>query len=220
MSLLSDGEMRNALRTCPHDAVESVRVRWSHAQDFARAIEAAILAKLSERLNAKAMALLAENERLIADRDAAAVVSSELQETMQRIETKVNELVADRDRLQRDFTYMKQQRDALQTQLDAMQRQEPVAIPRWQDELIAKHPNSDRQYWPDELMFKYACREVDAYRAYLLYAYPKALEPLGRDTVKAVMSEAGYIHVSEQSKADFINGLRHGEKAHGIGSRQ
>lgn len=50
-----------------------------------------------------------------------------------------------------------------------------------------------------------------------LLAAPKALAPLGRDTVKVVMSEAGYTHESAQSKADFINGIRHGEKAHGIG---
>ncbi len=52
------------------------------------------------------------------------------------------------------------------------------------------------------------CAECDALAAKLV--------PLGRDEVKVILSEAGYVHVSAQSKADFINGLRHGEKAHGI----
>ena len=42
---LSDEEMRDALRSCPHDTVENLRVRWLYAKDFARAIEA----KLKEK---------------------------------------------------------------------------------------------------------------------------------------------------------------------------
>ena len=38
---LSDEELREALRQCPHDTVENLRVRWLYAKDFARAIEAA-----------------------------------------------------------------------------------------------------------------------------------------------------------------------------------
>ena len=38
---LTDEQMREALRTCPHDTVENLRVRWLYAKDFARAIEAA-----------------------------------------------------------------------------------------------------------------------------------------------------------------------------------
>jgi hypothetical protein len=38
---LADEQLRDALRTCPHDTVENLRVRWLYAKDFARAIEAA-----------------------------------------------------------------------------------------------------------------------------------------------------------------------------------
>ena len=44
--VLSDEELRDALRTCPHDAVENLRVRWLYAKDFARATEAAVRAKM------------------------------------------------------------------------------------------------------------------------------------------------------------------------------
>lgn len=43
--VLTDEDMRDALRTCPHDTVENLRVRWLYAKDFARAIEQAVLAK-------------------------------------------------------------------------------------------------------------------------------------------------------------------------------
>ena len=42
---LTDEELRDALRECPHDTVENLRVRWPYAKDFARAIEA----KLKEK---------------------------------------------------------------------------------------------------------------------------------------------------------------------------
>lgn len=142
---------------------------------------------------------------------------------------------------------LKAERDALQSQLDAMGKGEPVVPAAWtnllayvlQDDMhnrltprvidiaytaftLAKQPNIEdggASDWFNDTkphitkliakLHKDLAEELDA--------APKALAPLGRDTVKAVMSEAGYIHVSAQSKADFINGLRHGEKAHGIG---
>jgi hypothetical protein len=42
---LTDEELRDALRTCPHDTVENLRVRWLYAKDFARAIEQALKEK-------------------------------------------------------------------------------------------------------------------------------------------------------------------------------
>lgn len=39
---LTDEELRDALRECPHDTVENLRVRWLYAKDFARAVEAAL----------------------------------------------------------------------------------------------------------------------------------------------------------------------------------
>ncbi len=38
---LTDEQLRDALRDCPRDTVENLRVRWLYAKDFARAIEAA-----------------------------------------------------------------------------------------------------------------------------------------------------------------------------------
>ena len=38
---LTDEQMRDALRTCPNDVVQNLRVRWLYAKDFARAIERA-----------------------------------------------------------------------------------------------------------------------------------------------------------------------------------
>lgn len=40
--------------------------------------------------------------------------------------------------------------------------------------------------------------------------------PLTRERVKAILTECGYDGASAQHRADFINGLRHGESAHGI----
>ena len=38
---LTEDQLRDALRQCPHDTAENLRVRWLYAKDFARAIEAA-----------------------------------------------------------------------------------------------------------------------------------------------------------------------------------
>ena len=38
---LSDEQLREALRQCPHDTVANLRSRWLDAKNFARAIEAA-----------------------------------------------------------------------------------------------------------------------------------------------------------------------------------
>lgn len=45
---------------------------------------------------------------------------------------------------------------------------------------------------------------------------PVVREPLTREQVKAIMAEAGYDREALQPRADFISGLRHGERAHGI----
>lgn len=42
-------------------------------------------------------------------------------------------------------------------------------------------------------------------------------QPLTKEQVKALCAEAGYLSGPVQHRADFINGLRHGERAHGIG---
>lgn len=48
-----------------------------------------------------------------------------------------------------------------------------------------------------------------------LFTHPQ--QPLTREQVKALMTECGYDQASPQERADFINGIRHAEKALGIG---
>jgi len=43
------------------------------------------------------------------------------------------------------------------------------------------------------------------------------LNTLSRDRVKSICAAAGYGPNNVQARADFINGIRHGERAHGIG---
>ena len=40
--------------------------------------------------------------------------------------------------------------------------------------------------------------------------------PLTRDQVKAILVESGYYNADAQHKSHFMNGIRHGEAAHGI----
>lgn len=54
--------------------------------------------------------------------------------------------------------------------------------------------------------------EVEALRA--------ERQPLTAEQVRGLMREAGYSDAPAQSKADFINGLRHGERAHGIAMKE
>ncbi|WP_396180076.1 hypothetical protein [Flavobacterium sp.] len=46
--ILTDEELRDALRSCPPDAIEPLRTRWLYAKDFAAAIEREVLRKLRE----------------------------------------------------------------------------------------------------------------------------------------------------------------------------
>ena len=50
----------------------------------------------------------------------------------------------------------------------------------------------------------------------LVPLFTRPLQPLTREQVKALMAECGYDHASPQERADFINGIRHAEKALGI----
>ena len=47
-------------------------------------------------------------------------------------------------------------------------------------------------------------------------AQPEPVSPLRREKVKEILRESGYNTASAQERADFINGIRHGEVAHGI----
>jgi hypothetical protein len=53
----------------------------------------------------------------------------------------------------------------------------------------------------------------------MLYTTPPAQPvpvPLTRERVKEICAEAGYDTANVQARTDFINGIRHGEAAHGI----
>ena len=58
----------------------------------------------------------------------------------------------------------------------------------------------------------------EAFPLYRHSAQPKR-QPLTRERVKQIMEENGYDMASPQERSDFVNGLRHGESAHGIGAK-
>ena len=45
-------------------------------------------------------------------------------------------------------------------------------------------------------------------------------QPLTDEQIKAVVADAGYQNAHPEPRADFINGIRHGERAHGITGEQ
>ena len=99
-------------------------------------------------------------------------------------------------------------------------QQEPVA---W---LVCENWRKHSLFFTEEGAedFKNAAQREDdlsgnlaRWKAKPLYTSPPAQrKPLTRDQVKAMMVENGYDQASPQERADFINGLRHGEVAHGI----
>jgi hypothetical protein len=93
--------------------------------------------------------------------------------------------------------------------IDTM-KQEPVAYA-----VYHRMGGSKSLHWPEQ-----HSPDGDASQYQLLPLYtspqPARQEPLTRDQVKAMMVENGYDNASPQERADFINGLRHGEVAHGI----
>lgn len=61
-------------------------------------------------------------------------------------------------------------------------------------------------------------RPPDKVYAVPLGATKAKAKPLTSEQTKALMRQAGYDKAHAQAKADFINGLRHGERARGIGA--
>lgn len=47
-------------------------------------------------------------------------------------------------------------------------------------------------------------------------AQPEPVSPLSREKMKEILRESGYDTASAKERADFINGIRHGEVARGI----
>ena len=44
--------------------------------------------------------------------------------------------------------------------------------------------------------------------------------PMTREAVKVMMDDSGYTNAPAQARADFINGIRHAERHHGIGGEK
>jgi hypothetical protein len=61
------------------------------------------------------------------------------------------------------------------------------------------------------------CAETDE-GAVALYERPNqpAQQPLKPEQIKSLLDDAGYTRSSEYDRYNFINGIRHGERAHGI----
>ncbi len=72
-------------------------------------------------------------------------------------------------------------------------------------------PNGSRLVSPDE-----AKGRKDAYPLYTTPPAAQLAVPLTREQVRDLCKSAGYNMTSMQARADFINGIRHGEAAHGI----
>lgn len=88
------------------------------------------------------------------------------------------------------------------------QQQEPVALRQLVEQALKGDLSGDSD--ADLALILKARKELAG------IASPPASKPLTRDQVKEIMKEAGYEGASAQHRADFINGIRHGEAAHGI----
>jgi len=182
---------------------------WKTVEETVAAIEALTLragegysAKI-EALIAERDALQAENERMTVERDALALQLTDMRALLQTTQDGRNA-----DVLQ------------LQARLDAMGKGEAVQFlcdaTRFK---VRQHEGDEagRIYGlPRGLNGRWVALVAADDDCHLKLAAPKALAPLSREAVKALVAEADYFHASAQSKADFINGIRHGEKAHGI----
>lgn len=84
---------------------------------------------------------------------------------------------------------------------------------RWLDEAITE--NGEHTVWS---ALKSTGDAYAAWRAHPDYTHAAQPVPVNRDDLKALMSESGYVHVTAQEKADFINGFRTAEAHHGITS--
>ncbi|MDA8522024.1 hypothetical protein [Acidovorax sp. NCPPB 4044] len=97
--------------------------------------------------------------------------------------------------------------------LGAHARQEPsdAEIAETSLEFVGMEPLSDFDY------VAFARAVLARWGAPAASGEPVARKPLSADAVRQALADAGYDRgVSHAQRADFINGLRHGEVAHGI----
>lgn len=97
--MLTDEQMRDALRQCPHDTVENLRVRWLYAKDFARAIESAATAPLLARIAEldRSLDVMAQNTE--AQAHASLQREIELTEKVEKLTRELEEARKDAERL-------------------------------------------------------------------------------------------------------------------------
>lgn len=213
------------LRSRINPAYENVRGTESYERkQCADAIEA-LQSKLGDAIRSLAnwqhqcTELQAENERL---KSCLAKANSNHEEFERKWYLSCDE----RDALQAKVAGLEHIKDALeahtlvlQSRLDAMGKGEPVQFlangARFK--LVNCGPNASGFVgFPKALAGRWVALVAAENDCHLNLAAPKALAPLSGEAVKALVAEADYTHESAQSKADFINGIRHGEKAHGI----
>ena len=111
---------------------------------------------------------------------------------------------------------------------EMVQASAPVVLPA--PDVFAKVSHKGAAKWDVEFTWPVGEFEEDGdHKLYteqqvraMLAAAPKppAREPLTPSQVKEILKEAGYENSPAQEKADFINGIRHGEIAHGITAAQ
>jgi len=136
------------------------------------------------------------------------------------LQSAIEALQAENERLELALEKACRKSEELQSRLDAMGKGEAVQFlcdaTRFK---VRQHEGDEagRIYGlPSELNGRWVALVAAEDDCHLKLAAPKALAPLSREAVRALVAEADYFHASAQSKADFINGIRHGEKAHGI----
>jgi hypothetical protein len=71
--------------------------------------------------------------------------------------------------------------------------------------------------WIDQAKQSYEYNKAHGNTVRIVYtAAQPAPAPLTRERIKEICAEAGYATANVQARVDFINGIRHGEAAHGI----
>ncbi len=90
-------------------------------------------------------------------------------------------------------------------------------IAELQEQLVAEaRAAAEQKLRADQLAQQHRMQAQMHAQATQQLAELEARKPLPPARVDELMAEAGYLGASAESRADFINGLRHAERAHGI----
>ena len=95
---------------------------------------------------------------------------------------------------------------------------EPVAFIHWPINGPPRLAWYSQKALNDAILKAYEGHQADV----KLYTAPQPVErePLTRERVKAICAESGYETATLQERADFINGIRHAERHHGIKGKE